>query len=150
MRIVTIAAQLKYSDMLVNTGLMRRSSDSHASEYMSNEPVLPVLLAKQLRRARTKFRRVLFFVLFCDNEVAKFACTSMYSESTHSRAILQLLILEELDNQSWTWYSRVPSRSNRADAASRLKPQIMVAQFSSVQVSVSIPKSILGLVNCAG
>ena len=104
--------------------------------------LLPVLVAKQLWRSRVKLRRVLLFI---DNEVAKYACVSMFSESLHSRRILKAIIHEELSTQSWTWYSRVPSHSNPADAASRLKPAIMVTKFAAAQVKVVLPTSMLQL-----
>ena len=103
--------------------------------------LLPILLAKQLWRNRTRHRRVLMFV---DNEVAKFACVSMCSFSKHSRNILRALVDEELSNQSWTWYSRVASYSNPSDAASRLDFDIMEKRFLVLMfVRVALPVSMM-------
>jgi hypothetical protein len=45
----------------------------------------------------------------------------MVSPSAAMMKLLGLLASFEIQYQTWTWYSRVPSYSNVADAASRLE-----------------------------
>ena len=67
----------------------------------------------------------------------------MDSSSEPNRDILMALAEEELRIQSWTWYSRVCSFSNPADAASRLDLETMRTKFGATAIEVSLPCSLL-------
>ena len=67
----------------------------------------------------------------------------MDSASEPNRDILAAAAEEELRVQSWTWYSRVCSCSNPADAASRLDLEFMRVKFGAAAIEVKLPDSLL-------
>jgi hypothetical protein len=109
-------------------------------KIIAQAELLPVLLAKRCWQQRTANRRVLFFV---DNESAKFACVNMMSWSVHSKRIIAAIVKFDIDNQSWTWYSRVPSFSNPADPPSRLEFEEVERRFKAKRCSVEFPTTFL-------
>ena len=91
-------------------------SKKFQQQIIGQAELLPVALVKWADAARFRHRRVLFFV---DNDSARHALIKGYSPSRSSNCILQFINRIELDVQTWGWYSRVPSKSNPADAPSR-------------------------------
>ena len=110
------------------------------TKVINQAELLPVLVSKRLWEKRIYRRRVLCFV---DNEAAKYCCINMDSASEPNRDILVALAEEELRVQSWTWYSRVCSYSNPADAASRLDLETMRLKFGATAIEVHLPVSLL-------
>ena len=80
-------------------------------------------------------------IIFVDNQGAKFSCIRMYSEEPNGTKILMQMAKEELKNQSWTWYTRVPTFSNPADPASRLEHDTMSVVFGAKRIRVILPES---------
>ena len=68
-------------------------------------------------RSLLKGRQVLWF---CDNEAARSAVVRSYSPLLDSMQIVRQCAFEDVAAQTTNWYARVPSKSNLADAASRL------------------------------
>ena len=83
--------------------------------------------------------------MFVDNEAAKFACVNMASDSPSMLKLLGLLAAFEIQFQTWTWYSRVPSYSNVADAASRLDFKQVERTCGATRVPVRMPRDITKL-----
>ena len=59
-------------------------------------------------------------IWFCDNEAAKSALVKSYSPLLNGMEIIRCCAAEDVYAQSLNWYARVPTKSNIADAASRL------------------------------
>ena len=88
----------------------RRQVISQAESY-------PVLVAKETWCSHLASRSVLWFL---DNESARMALVRNFSPVPDNFSILQVNAKLDMELQSRHWYSRVPSKSNIADAASRL------------------------------
>ena len=87
-------------------------------QYITEAELLPILLSKQLWRSRLSHSKVLTFV---DSDPAKFMCIAGYSHVQACNHIIKDIYYEETMAQSWTWFARVPTECNPADAPSRLK-----------------------------
>eukprot|EP00435_Cladocopium_sp_Y103_P018620 s4516_g4.t1 len=79
--------------------------------------MFPVLVAKCTWRDRLAFRSILWFM---DNESARMAFVRNFSPVIDNFFLLQVNSKFDVDLQSRNWYSRVPSKSNPSDDASRL------------------------------
>ena len=79
--------------------------------------IFPVLVARRTWAKLLKNRRVLIFV---DNEAAKSALIRNYSPLVDATAMLSEVASWDMSLGCFPWYCRVPSKSNVADAASRL------------------------------
>ena len=88
----------------------RRQVISQAESY-------PVLVAKETWCSHLTSRSVLWFL---DNESARMALVRNFSPVPDNFSILQVNAKLDMELQSRHWYSRVPSKSNIADSASRL------------------------------
>ena len=110
-----------------------------AKKIIAQAELLPILLAKIRWKQILEKRRVLIFV---DNESAKSACINMYSMNMASLDILRLIAEWEIEFQTWSWYSRVASYSNVADAASRLQHEEMRERFGTKRVQCYVPNSL--------
>ena len=77
----------------------------------------PILIAKRTWWHLIQHRRILIFI---DNEGAKFSFVRNYSAQVNATMMLLENAQLDFDSQSLCWYSRVPSKSNIADDASRL------------------------------
>jgi hypothetical protein len=106
------------------------------TKIIAQAELLPILISKQIWAERLKNRRCIIFV---DNEGAKFSCIRMSSDEENSTKILLQMSKEELVNQSWAWYTRVPTFSNPADPASRLEHDVMVSVFGARRIEVALP-----------
>ena len=109
------------------------------TKIIAQAELLPIWLALREWAPRIRNRRVLIFV---DNESAKFSCINMWSPNLATNNLLRLIASWNLTNQSWLWFSRVPSYSNPADPASRLVPQEVIRRFGATQIRCKIPGSI--------
>ena len=79
--------------------------------------LFPVWIAKRTWKHVLSGRQVIWF---CDNEAAKSALVKSYSPLLNSMEIIRCCAAEDVYAQSLNWYARVPTKSNIADAASRL------------------------------
>ena len=66
----------------------------------------------------------------------------MYSDKEHSLNIINHMVRQEMQTQSWTWFLRVPTYSNLADPASRLEHDVMRNDYRAERVLVDIPFSL--------
>ena len=80
--------------------------------------IFPVVVAKATWREVIRGRRVLYFL---DNEGARFTFIRSYSAQVNATALLMHSARLDVESRALGWYSRVPSKSNPSDAASRLE-----------------------------
>eukprot|EP00971_Amphidinium_carterae_P279237 5543137-Amphidinium_carterae.1 len=66
--------------------------------------------------SRIRGKRVVYYI---DNEGARISLIRGSSNSPSCAELLRLFFEEELSLPSMSWYARVPSKSNPADAPSR-------------------------------
>ncbi|CAE7304283.1 unnamed protein product [Symbiodinium sp. CCMP2592] len=79
--------------------------------------IFPVVVAKATWKDVIAGRRVLFFL---DNEGARFTFIRSYSAQVNATSLLMQSAKLDVESRVLGWYSRVPSKSNPSDAASRL------------------------------
>ncbi|CAE7029855.1 unnamed protein product [Symbiodinium sp. CCMP2592] len=79
--------------------------------------IFPVVVAKATWKDVIAGRRVLFFL---DNEGARFTFIRSYSAQVNATSLLMQSAKLDVESRALGWYSRVPSKSNPSDAASRL------------------------------
>ena len=89
----------------------------------------PVLVARRLWADILVNSRVWFFI---DNDAARQALIKGWSASPGANALLREMALLEAKSPFHSWYARVPSKSNPADAASRLKLHEVVKVMGAV------------------
>ena len=99
--------------------------------------LLPVLVARHLWSDRCKDRAI---IVFCDNEAAKSALVAGYTAQPVSVRIVSRVADLDVRDGALTWYERVPSFSNPADAPSRLlSPPVHPAFSYPRKVAVDAP-----------
>ena len=86
-------------------------------QVISQAELYPILVAKETWCNHLASRSVLWFT---DNESARMALVRSFSPVLDNFSLLQVNAKLDMELQSRHWYSRVPSKSNIADAASRL------------------------------
>ena len=86
------------------------------TQVIGQAELLPVALVKWSEAARFQNRRVVYYI---DNDGSRHSLIRGCSHSKASNQILDFVCRLELDTQSWSWYTRVPSKSNPADDPSR-------------------------------
>jgi hypothetical protein len=87
-----------------------------SKQVISQAELLPIALVKWSQAGKFLHRRVLFYI---DNDGVRYSLIRGCSHSTANNRILDFINRIEIENQSWSWYTRVPSCSNPADAPSR-------------------------------
>lgn len=87
-------------------------------QVIAQAEMFPVLVAKCTWGDRLKGRCILWFL---DNEAARTAFVRCFSPVVDNFFMLQTNSKLDVDLQVKNWYSRVPSKSNPADSASRLE-----------------------------
>ena len=87
-------------------------------QVIAQTEIFPILVAKETWSDVIADRSVLWFL---DNESAKMALIRNFSPILDSFLLLQTNAKLDIETQSKNWYSRVPSKSNPSDAASRLE-----------------------------
>jgi hypothetical protein len=97
---------------LIGTGSLQRLQ----TQVIGQAELLPVALVKWSEAARFKDRRVIYFI---DNDGSRHSLIRGCSHSKASNQILDFVSRLEMNTQSWSWYTRVPSKSNPADDPSR-------------------------------
>ena len=124
-QIVTIGAVIidtakKLSEMWgghVCPELVRQWQDEGKTQVIGQAELLPTAMVRLSNNEMFRHRRVIFFI---DNDSARQALIKGWSPSVSSSHIVQLMVDAEVGSQTWTWYSRVPTKSNPADDPSRL------------------------------
>eukprot|EP00435_Cladocopium_sp_Y103_P006698 s4577_g2.t1 len=104
---------------------------SHAGkkQVISQAEIFPVIISKATWETALQGRSVLWFL---DNDSARLALIRNFSPVLDNFFLLQLNAKMDVQVQARNWYSRVPSKSNPSDEASRLKFE---SYRNSVQVS---------------
>ena len=87
-------------------------------QVITQAEMMPVVICKRQFSHLLREARVLYFI---DNEGVKEALVSGSTKSKASRRMLVEAMIQDARNDSLTWYARIPSPSNVADAPSRLK-----------------------------
>ena len=87
-------------------------------QVIAQTEIFPVLVAKETWADVLAGRSVLWFL---DNESAKMALIRKFSPILDIFILLQTNAKFDIETQSKNWYSRVPSKSNPSDSASRLE-----------------------------
>ena len=90
---------------------------AYSSNPIYELELLPVLLAMRAWGSVFKSGQLVCYV---DNEAAKAALIKSCAATSVGERIVNAIRLAEDDLQLRCWYSRVPSKSNPADAPSRL------------------------------
>ena len=86
-------------------------------QVISQAEIFPILVSKETWATVLHQRSVLWFT---DNESARMALIRNYSPIIDNFMLLQVNSKLDLEVSARHWYSRVPSKSNPSDAASRL------------------------------
>eukprot|EP00435_Cladocopium_sp_Y103_P001953 s3084_g1.t1 len=97
--------------------LVEEWTKSGKKQVIFQAELFPIWVAKVTWREVIRGRQVLWF---CDNEAARSAMVRAYSPVIDSMQLVRSCAFEDVASQSSNWYARVPSKSNIADAASRL------------------------------
>ena len=111
-----------YLGEVINKDLVDWWLSEGAGTVISQAELLPVLVAKQVGASRLRIRRAFLFV---DNEATKAALINANSSNFYSKALLNVVAQQEMEHSSYSWYSRVPTKSNPADGPSRLEFKLM-------------------------
>jgi hypothetical protein len=125
---------------VVNEFLKREWLLSGRRQLVTECELLPVLLAKKYWAPVLRGRKVLWYV---DSEPSKFSLIKGSSDTEECNRIVSAIHLLDADAPSFDWYARVPSKSNPADAPSRLDFDEATSIFGSTLVEVSQPTSLL-------
>ena len=83
-------------------------------------------------------------IYFIDNDSARFALIRHYSPHEASADIIWQAAAMDIEARSSSWYARVASASNVADAPSRLRIEEVVRAFGAEKVEPVIP-TVLGV-----
>ena len=103
--------------------------------------MMPVVICKRQFSHLLREARVLFFI---DNEGVKEAFVSGSTKSKASRRMLVEAMIQDAKNDSLTWYARIPSPSNVADAPSRLKWRELEAMLECDIIQAEIDYEVWG------
>ena len=91
---------------------------SGKKQVIAQAEIFPVVIAKATWSTSLEGRSILWFL---DNESARMSLVRNFSPILDSFFLLQLNARMDVSVQSRNWYSRVPSKSNPSDSASRLQ-----------------------------
>jgi hypothetical protein len=102
--------------------------------------LLPVLMCRLTFSELLRHRRVFYYI---DNDSARMALIKGHSPSVSSYRIISAIAKLEVESQSWSWYSRIPSHSNPSDGPSRSR-LVAAAEnlFSTPVPMLEIPRSV--------
>ncbi len=101
----------------ISEQLVSKWQSAGRRQVISQAELYPILVAKEMWCNHLASRSVLWFT---DNESARMALVRSFSPVVDNFSLLQVNAKLDMELQSRHWYSRVPSKSNIADAASRL------------------------------
>ena len=108
-------------------------------QLVTEAELLPVLIAKRLWSDRLLGAKLLVFV---DSNPAKFSLVRGTSESQACENIIRCISILDASSTTWSWYSRVPSKSNIADGPSRLRFPEKIGTFRVLRFEAPQPSSL--------
>ena len=108
--------ECEYWGSAVEPALVLEWQSTGHLQTIGQAELLPLLVSRRHWRQRCHLRKLL---LFCDNSAAADGAIRGFSPSAASNDILRHLALEEVESQTFSWMSRVPTLSNPADGPSR-------------------------------
>ena len=103
--------------------------------------MMPVVICKRQFRHLLRGARAIYLI---DNEGVQEAFVSGSTKSKASRVMLVEAMFQDAQNDSLTWYTRVPSPSNIADAPSRLKWEELAEMIDCDIVQVELDYKLRG------
>ena len=127
-------------EMRVPEQVARRWPSGKAGQSIGQAELYPVAVAKATWRQYIEGRQVIYFI---DNDSARFALIRHYSPHEASADIIWQAAAMDIEARSSSWYARVASASNVADAPSRLRIEEVVRAFGAEKVETVIP-TVLG------
>ena len=105
--------------------------------------MMPIVIVKQQFAQLLRGARVLDFI---DNEGVKEALVAGVTKSEGCRKMLVEAMIQDANNNSLNWYTRIPSPSNVADAPSRLRWDILNEMLDYVRVTAEFDYSKWGII----
>ena len=93
------------------------SSKVGQTQIIGQVEILPVVVAKEIWSKEISSRKVIYFI---DNDSARLALIKGYSPVLQSLKLIMQAAKFDASNMSASWYARVPTSSNPADAPSRM------------------------------
>ena len=110
-------------------------------QLVTEAELLPQLLARALWKDRIAGSKLLSFV---DSEPAKFSLIRGTSDTVTCADIVAAVSFFDAEQLVWSWFLRVPSYSNLADAPSRLEPIGDIPGFKVFACEPIQPISLIG------
>ena len=101
-------------------------------QVIGQAELLPILVAKTIWSKLIKNKRVIYFI---DNDSARAALVKGYSPVLPSLGLIMECAKLDAWGRSSSWYARVPSKSNIADAPSRMDASYLKEKFGALVVS---------------
>ena len=108
------------------------TSKAGQRQIIGQAEILPVLIAKRIWSKLIKNKRVIYFI---DNDSARAALVKGYSPILSSLGLIMECAKLDAWGRSSSWYARVPSKSNIADAPSRMDASYLKEKFGALVVS---------------
>ena len=108
--------------------LVQEWKSTVGEQIISQAEIYPVVLSKIHFRETLGNRRV---IIFLDNDSARFGLIKMNTPSSASLKLIHMYYNVESECPSYTWFSRVPSKSNPADWPSRGESNIVIESFGA-------------------
>lgn len=110
------------------------------TQTIGQAELLPILMAKITLPALLRHRRVFYFV---DNDSARMGMIRGCSPMASSQRIINCFSIDEAERQTWTWFSRIASKSNPGDGPSRLRLNPAAENlFSECIEMAAIPRAV--------
>ena len=107
------------------------------TQIVGQAELLPCLVARIIWAQRTEGRAVIHYV---DNEAARYALIKVTSPTMDSAFLTAAFWKEDSNRKTFSWFERVPSPSNPADAPSRKRKPEPLCQGTPNQIE---PRQIL-------
>ena len=114
--------------------LWKRKPDQ--KQVIGQAEIMPVIVAKLTWSKYLQGRRVIIFI---DNEAARIGLVRSYSPSLPSLRIISASIECDLKLNCMSWYARVPTCANCADAPSRLEGSMFLDSLGCIKVEPVLP-----------
>jgi hypothetical protein len=98
------------------------------SQVIGQAELFPLLVARHTWRHKLIGRRVIYFI---DNDSARMGMVKAYSPVLPSLDIICKCLSWDNENESVSWYARVPTVCNIADDPSRMCPDLLVGRYGA-------------------
>ena len=115
-------------------------SKTDQKQVIGQAEIFPVLVAKLTWAEKLAGRRVIYFV---DNESAKIALIRAYSPILASLKLALECAAWDFQNDCSSWYARVPTICNIADAPSRMELSDFLRELRAIVVRPVFPSGML-------